>query len=195
MKSTTRAYWKEISKHCEALSKGKDSMYIDNSLEEEYIANCDKAYELCKAKEMRSDVVNLDRHKVAAILVIEASKLDLIKRKDGRIADTEDELFIGAQKILLISAISYLAQEINRIIGASGKNISKMKQFKMPEAFSCKTSYIDIMSRLLRNELDDNRLYILSWSEKFFLLEYIAISTYYGENAEQVYRILRKPVN
>lgn len=194
MKSTTRAYWKAISKHCESLSTGKDSMYIDNSLEEKYVVNCDEAYELCKSKEMSSDVVNLDRHKVAAILVIEASKLDVIKRKDGRIADTDDEWFIGVQKILLISAISYLAQEINRIIEASGKDIPKMKQFKMPEAFSCKTSYIDIMSRLLRNELDDDRLYVLSWSEKFFLLEYIAISTYYGDNAEQVYRILRKPI-
>lgn len=195
MKSTTRAYWKAITKHCEALSTGKDSMYVDNSLEEKYVSNCDKAYELCMLKEMSSDVVYLDRHKVAAILVIEAAKLGVIKRKDGRIADTEDEWFIGAQKILLISAISYLAQETNRIIEASGKDIPKMTQFKMPEAFSCNTSYIDIMSRLLRNELDDGRLYVLSWSEKFFLLEYIAINSYYGDKAEQVYKLLRKPVN
>ncbi len=194
MKSTIYAYWQAISTQCELLSTKKDSMYIDDSLKENYVINCENAYELCKSKEMSSDVVNLDRHKVAAILVIEAAKLNVIKRKDGRIADTKDEWFIGAQKILLVSAICYLAQEINRIIEASGKDIPRMKQFKMPEVFSCKTSYIDIMSRLLRNETDDHRLYILSWSEKFFLLEYIAISIYYGKDTEEVFNILRKPI-
>lgn len=194
MKATTRAYWKLISEQCNLLSSGKDAMYIDESLKDEYIAKCDETYKQFKVSQMSRDVVNLDRHKVAAILLKEALDLKIIKRKDGKNADTSKQLFIGPQKILLICVISYLAQEINGILKMQGNDMLPMGQFKMPVPFSCTTSYIDILSRLLRNEEDANKLYILSLSEKFFLLEYIAIQSYYGDAAEQVFQILRKPV-
>lgn len=194
MDATTNAYWKKILEQCALFDTGRDAMYVDDSVYAEYIARCNKAYNDCKRNEMSSDVVNLDRHKVAAILVIEALKLQVIKRKDGKIADTSDEFFIGPQKILLVCAIHYLAQEINHYLENSGY-LDKLQQFIMPRAFSCDTGYVDIMSRQLRNELNADKLYVLSLAEKFFLLEYIAIRSAYGDRAEQVYAILRKPIN
>lgn len=197
MKSTTKAYWDQVSMQCNAHSKTKDAMYLDSSLRAEYIKNCDIAYDNCKQTAMSNEVVNLDRHKVASILVTEAMKLGIIKREDNKEmkdADTDSEFFIGPQKILLICAIHYLAQEINRILGIHGNAVPQMTQFQLPKAFSCDTSYIDIISRLLRNELDDDKLYMLSLAEKFFLLEYIAIQAFYGDSTEKVYALLRKPI-
>lgn len=197
MKATTKAYWNQVLTQCNVHAKTQDAMYLDATLRDEYIRNCDIAYENCKQTAMSNEVVNLDRHKVAAILVIEAMKLEVIKRKDHKKmkdADTDSEFFIGPQKILLICAIHYLAQEINRILEVHSKVIPQMTRFQLPKAFSCDTNYIDIISRLLRNELDDSKLYILSLAEKFFLLEYIAIQAFYGDDTEKVYELLRKPV-
>ena len=194
MEATTKVYWNKISKECSFFNTGKDAMFVDESVYDEYIKKCNDAYTNCKRNEMSNDVVNLDRHKVAAILVIEALKLQVIKRKDGKTGDSNDEFFIGPQKILLISAIHYLAQEINHYLDNNKYRLPQMQQFIMPKAFSCNTGYVNIMSRQLRNELDADKLYVLSLAEKFFLLEYIAIKFAYEEKAEAVYDILRNPI-
>lgn len=198
MERIARLYWQLVEMKCSKLSSGDDAMYLDASLLDSYIHNCEVEYNRCKETTMNNKVVNLDRHKIAAILVIQAMNMRVIKRVDNRDyaeADTEDKYFIGPQKILVICAIHYLAQEINRILVFHGDNISQMTKFPLPKAFSCDTEYIDIISRLLRNELDENKLFILSLSEKFFLLEYIAIRDFYGDCTKKVYEILRKPIH
>lgn len=192
MKATTHEFWKALAKRCAVFSSKDDLMFLDDTLLDEYVINCDKEYVSCMKNNMGSDVENLDRHKVAAILVIEGLKLQIIKRVDGKSADTDNEFFIGPQKVLLTCAIDYLAQQINLVLQGNKYNLPPMKYFALPEAFSCSTSYVDIMSRLLRNELDADKLFILSLAEKLFLLEYIAIQGCYGEGSEKVYGFLRK---
>lgn len=194
MKKTTLAFWKLLNLHCKSLAHGKDAIYLDESVKSQYVKACDDAYELCKHKDMRTGVKNLDRHKVASILVTEGLNLEIIKRKDQKNADTDKEWFIAAPKILLACAICYLAQEINSLIKNSRTSVSSMKQFILPKAFSCQTYYIDIMCRLLRREMESGQLSVLMLSNDFFLLEYVAIISYYGDQAESVYEILRNPI-
>lgn len=195
MKSTTLAFWELVNTQCMSLSSGEHAIYLDDSVKNQYIAACDDAYKLCKQRDMHSDVRNLDRHKVASILVTEGLNLEIIKRKDKKCADTENEWFIASQKVLLICAISYLAQEVNALIRDAKTTIKPMRRFILPKAFSCQTYYIDIMCRLLRREMEAGRLSFLLLSNDFFLLEYIAIVSYYGDRAEEVYEILRKPIS
>ena len=194
MKLTTLAFWKLVASQCKPLSTGENAVFLDESLKDQYLDACDTAYRTCKQRDMGVGVKNLDRHKVASILVTEGLNLGIIKRKDHKCADTETEWFIASQKILLSCAISYLAQEINVLIRKAKSTIKPMQRFILPKAFSCQTHYIDIMCRLLRREMDAGRLSFLMLSNDFFLLEYIAIVSYYGEQAESVYEILREPI-
>ena len=195
MKSTTVAFWKVVKSQCKDFSSGENAIYLDDSVKEQYIIACDDAYNLCKQNDMRSGVKNLDRHKVAAILVVEGLKLEIIKRKDRMNADTDTDWFIASPKILLSCAIYYLAQEVNNLIKKAKTKIEPMNKFILPKAFSCQTYYVDIMCRLLRREMEADKLSFLVLSNDFFLLEYIAITSYYKDQAEEVYEILRRPIN
>lgn len=191
MKSTTMAFWKLISEWCNVLSKGEDSLIVDTSAQKEYIARCDEEYDNCKSQNMKKGVQNLDRHKIASILVIEGLKLDIVKRKDGKNADNEKQVFIGQEKVLFACAINYLAQQINLEIKKSKKDIKFMHNFPLPLAFSCNTGYDDVTCRLLHFAKEKDALSVLELADKFFLLEYIAINAYYGDGADQVLALLK----
>lgn len=190
MKSTTMAFWKLISEWCNVLSEGENSLIIDSSVQKEYIAKCDEAYDYCKSHNMKKGVQHLDRHKIASILVLEGFKLDVVKRKDGKNADNEKQIFIGQEKVLFACAINYLAQQINLAIKKSQNDIKPMRNFPLPQAFSCNTGYDDITCRLLHYGKENGTLSVLDLADKFFLLEYIAIISYYGDSATQVFSLL-----
>lgn len=192
MKSTTKAFWKLVSEWCAELSKGENALFLDGTTKNEYITNCDNAYDFCKTHNMKKGVRNLDRHKIASILVIEAIKLGIVKRKDGKNADNDRQIFIGVEKVLFACAINYLAQQVNLEIRKDKKDIPVMQNFPLPMALSCSTGYDDITCRLLHYGNENNTLSILDLADKFFLLEYIAINTYYGTRADEVFSLLRE---
>ena len=193
MKATTNVFWNAVSRKCKELSTQDDVLLLDESLKDAYLESCDAAYKKCKEENMHEGVENLDRHKVVAILVIQGLALDIVKRKGINDVDTEKDIFIGKEKALLICAISYIAQQINKAIDESHEAIDTMSRFILPKAFSCKTNYIDIMCRLLHYGKQGHTLTILDLADHFFLLEYIAISECYGDKAALVYEILRTP--
>lgn len=77
-----------------------------------------------------------------------------------------------------------------------------MKEFVLPNAFSCETKYIDIMCRNLMYTKEAGTLtdpehaltVEMELAEKFFLLEYIAISSIYQDKAGDIYHFLRQAV-
>lgn len=194
MRTTINAFWDLLEIKCKTLSTSEDEMVLDRRLREEYVKACTEACDAYKQHNMDEPGEDLDRHKVAAILVTKGLEMGIIKRKDGRNADSESEWFIGIEKILLISAINYLVQELNRAISLKSKSLPQMKTFLLPQAFSCQVGYLDIMCRLLKEEFHMGRISVLVLSDKFFLLEYVAIVGYYGNRAEEVYELLRRPV-
>ncbi len=191
MKPTTKAFWKAIETQCELLSKDEAKLYLDEEKKHAYIEACDAAYKDCKEKIMAKSVENLDRHKVAAILVIMALELDVIKCDN--LGQDPKRLFIGSEKVLVSCAISYLAQQVNHIIEKNASSqVQRMNSFKLPVAFSCRTNYIDIMCRVLYYDKIDNKLSLLDLADRFFLIEYIAIREYYQSNTDMVYNMLQE---
>lgn len=195
MKSTTMEFWKLISAWCNQLSKGSNALIVNSALKGQYVARCDIAYKSCMEHNMKNGVHNLDRHKIAAILVIEALELDVIQRKDGKNVDNEKQIFIGQEKVLLACAINFLAHQINAEIKKQKVNLKVMNEFPLPKAFSCSTRYDDITCRLLHYGKENGTLSLLDLADKFFLLEYIAISEYYKEDASAVFSLLREAVD
>lgn len=195
MEQTTIAYWKLIDSVCAKPHPDFSSLFLDKKLKDAFIKNCDSTYKECKQNNMKDNVSSLDRHKVAAILLTEALKLGIVKSKDEKHIDNASRLFIGPEKVLLICAINYLAQEANRIIArCTNPPLEKMNSFSFPDALSCKTSYDDISCRLLHQAKNNHTLSVMDLADKFFLLEYIAVKEYYKNDADSVFKVLRNSV-
>lgn len=197
MRKTTEQFWNAIARACrESYSAEYLPLCLMKELKEKYLKQCDDQYNNYKAKFMKSEVENLDRHKVAAILVVEGIALNII-RCDKIPAD---QIFIGQEKILLTCALRYLMRDFNNIISNSG--FERMKQFVLPEAFSCETKYIDVMCRNLlytqkAGTFTDPEFALnieMELAEKFFLLEYISIGATYRNKAGEVYSFLHQSV-
>lgn len=190
MRETTDRYWELASQQCNILSSNGTVLSMDDSVKNRYEEECSEIYNYCKRHIMKKDVENLDRHKVAAILVAKGLELDIVKW-DTCAPPSDGMLFIGAEKLLLVCAVHYLAQQINELIKASGTSVQPMKIFILPKVFSCNFLYIDILSRLLHTSKEEKTLSVLELADKFFLMEYIAILDYYKANANIVFDILK----
>lgn len=121
---------------------------------------------------MSDDVTALDRHKVAAIIII-----SLIKAGPLRINDlSDDKIFLGNENLAFQIGLSYMQHELNKILLQKGIN-RKIAQYKMPEAIACETYYIDIVCRNLyfTKVRKDWGLNPLDLSERLFLIEYITL--------------------
>lgn len=197
MRKTTEQFWNAIARGCqESYSAKYLPLCLMMGLKDKYLKQCDDQYNNYKAKFMKSEVKNLDRHKVAAILVVEGIALNIIHCDNI----PKDQIFIGQEKILLTYAFRYIMRDFNSIIRNSG--FERMKQFVLPEAFSCETKYIDIMCRNLMYTretgiLADPKMALnveMELAEKLFLLEYIAISAIYQDKAGEVYNFLRQTI-
>ncbi len=194
MRLTAKNFFEVLSEECRNASKNSGlNIVLDKSKEEEYLNNCDNRYEAFKSVFMVENVKNLDRHKVAAILAIEAEALDIIHINP---VVENGKVFIGQEKIILYNAINYVRNQLNNILQKIG--LEPMKKMRFPTAFSCKTGYIDILCRNLfytKDHLTDNNLLLLAemeLAEKFFLLEYISIFDEWPDNAANVYSALKE---
>lgn len=121
---------------------------------------------------MGESVVNLDRHKVAAIIII--SILKTIEIKYNNLPKTK--VFWGKQTVAVNIGLNYMCGELNKILAKNGWD-GKMEKFDMPNAISCNTSFEDIMIRNLVYAEDNPKwgLNPLAIAENLFLLEYITI--------------------
>lgn len=129
-------------------------------------------YHFIQDKYMSKDVDELDRHKVAAIIVTSLIKASpLVVRK----APENDMLFLGNHYIALQIALAYMLNLLNQEL--RDRDLPEVDKYMLPEAFSCETNYMDIMARNLYFSENNPAWNInpLDWAERFFLLEYITL--------------------
>lgn len=121
---------------------------------------------------MEESVDNLDRHKVAAVIII--SILKTIDIEYNNLPDTK--VFWGKQTVAVNIGLNYMCGELNKILAENGWD-GEIEKFDMPNAISCNTSFEDIMIRNLVYAEDNPEwgLNPLTIAENLFLLEYITI--------------------
>ena len=101
-------------------------------------------YEKIKEKYMLPSVNNLDRHKVSAIIIISLLEVDAISYNDLE----QGSIFIGAELLALKVGLAYLVEKLNeKLLEKGEKHI--IQEFKLPNAQSCGTPYMEIMCRNL----------------------------------------------
>lgn len=124
-------------------------------------------------KYMDESVTYLDRHKIAAIMII-----SILKTIDIKYKDLPASRVSWAKQIIAVNiGLNYMCGELNKILEENGWPHERIKKLDMPEAFSCNTGFEDIMIRNLVYAEDNPEwgLNPLMIAENLFLLEYITI--------------------
>lgn len=162
--------WILLDEEYSKYSEKNANLKFDKNAKDKFRALFEQKYEHIMKTYMDKSVENLDRHKVAALIIISLLELSPIS------LDNLDEqyLFIANELIALKTGLAYMTKKLNEKL--SEKNINKsMEKFIFPEAQSCNTSYMDIMCRNLYYARNDYKLNPLDLAERLFLVEYISL--------------------
>lgn len=131
-----------------------------------------QTYKEIKEHYMDNNVENLDRHKVAGIIIVSILKSDAITYK-GTIE--KDKEFFGQYLIAASVGITFMQNQLNTLL--LEKNKQPIKKIWFPEPISCNTPYFDILCRNLYFSNNNSNWGInpLEIAEKLFILEYITL--------------------
>lgn len=165
MKPLTKFFWELLDQQYEGIAKHDKNFIFNKDKYDEFHIFFEQYYLEIKTKYMSKDVEYLDRHKVAAILIIAVLKNDVINYRN-----IDNNIFIGAELLSVKAALAYMLEKLNEKLSIFNKKIDEVK---FPEAISCDTPYIEIICRNLFYSKRDFELNPLDLSEKLFLLEQI----------------------
>ena len=192
MNNTLNSFLDLAKEYCKAFSEKGLNVQFKEEKRQEYLEGTKNRYNAYKDTYMSTDVEFLDRHKVAAIMVVQGLKLGIIDSSAAAPENSEGYINIASANILLLCAIDYLIAQINEIITQKSK-LEPLDDFLYPKAWSCDTDYIDVVCRNLYFAQKDYQLNEMELADKFFLLEYICLlCTFNRETAEEYFRILKE---
>ena len=170
MKPIIDAYWKELKNTVTYYQKKNKNIVFDDSKYQEFYDAFKKTYYAIRDDYMKENVTALDRHKVAAVMVVVSIETNVI----SYIAELQEEQnFLGSELFSTEVALSWMLDTLNKKLIALGKQ--PIASYHMPEAFSCDTPYFEIFTRNLFFTHRDYKLSPLDVSEKLFLIEYISL--------------------
>lgn len=144
-------------------------------------------YKTILTMHMKPDVVELDRHKVAAVTIVSCIQSEVISYKNGALPN--EKYFLGPEMIATEVALSWMLRGLNQKLQVLFYQ-TPIKQYTMPTAFACPTPYFDIFCRNLYYARTSYMLNPLDVSEKLFLLEYITLLT---NGIDPEYLCFKKP--
>lgn len=191
MNKTIRSYFNVVQQYCDVLNSSGLNINFHSEKIDEYAENVIKKYNDYKEKYLNKDVEYLDRHKMAAILVVCGIECKIVD--SGKTANEieEGKIDICIQKILLLAAFDYLLEIMNIKIENKGDgSVKKISKISLPKAFTCPTPFINILSRTLYFAEKHYVLNEMELAEKFFLLECISILNDYPNESNKYFSIL-----
>lgn len=163
--------WNLLGSEYNKYSQQNPNFEFDITKKEAFRNLFSQGYDEIIKKYMDASVDNLDRHKVAALIIISILETDAISY-----ANLDDDcVFIGSELLALKVGLAYMIEKLNEKLEARGVN-KKIETFSFPNAQSCATSYMDIMCRNLYYTKNDYKLNPLDLADRLFLVEYIALS-------------------
>lgn len=112
----------------------------------------------------------LDRHKVAAIIMITIIDIDLLQSKLPNGKTSDNKSYYGKYILAMNSGLDYLLGEINNVLKKE-KTGKQLSTYYFPKATSCHTDYSKIFFRNLYYAEKNYKLNPLDIAERLFLLE------------------------
>ncbi|MCD8147693.1 MAG: hypothetical protein LUD84_10555 [Clostridiales bacterium] len=200
MKKTIDQYWLLLSTYCKLMDERGVPVSIREEKKTDYRKAVESRCQSYKESYMKSGTKELDRHKVAAIMVVEGLKCKVIdsSKINGKLES--GAINIGAEKVLLASAFDFMTAVVNQILDEARNTdpevaLERFPGFAFPEAWSCDTDFMNIMSRTLYYANSDDSGYKLNemeLAEKFFILEYSSILSLFPKEKDKYFQILKK---
>jgi hypothetical protein len=184
MKQTVRATWEILEVAYNEAKRDNTCIVFDKGAFEDCYSHFKNWRNLILSQYMKKEVEELDRHKIAAILTISIIESKAITY----IGDLKDKVFLGSQLLAVTCGLSYMQGQLNKLLAT--KQLKKIERYIMPEPFSCKTNYFEIIARNLYYEengtdLDGNKLWRLNplqlantyYFIELYTLEHLSIPT------------------
>lgn len=162
--------WSLLTTECNKCSKENPNFKFDESKKDIF-----KDYFIDKYKKTKDDYMDpsvdfLDRHKVAALIIISILETHAISYDNLN----EDYVFIGAELMALKVGLAYMVEKLNEKLSSRGE-VKKIEKVIFPNAQSCNTPYIEIMCRNLYYAKRDYVFNPLDLADRLFLVEYITL--------------------
>lgn len=162
--------WTLLENEYQKYSKENVDFILDKNKKEYFKQAFKKHYNEIKDNYMLPSVKYLDRHKVAAIIIVSILESNAVSYNNL----DKDCVFIGNELLAIKVGLAYMTENLNEKL--SEKNVGKkIEKVVFPEALSCETSYIEIMCRNLYIAKTDYKLNPLDIADRLFLLEYIIL--------------------
>lgn len=173
MNNIKSAIWKLVEQEAKAIEEeypesfkfNKNSEYIFNEKFDEYL-------EEIKSKFMQNDVVDLDSHKIAAIIICSIIEANVIKVTYSY--NEKDLLFDGNEKIAVKIGLSYMRSVLKQLLQGTSEE-GKFDDYVFPRAMMCDTDYMNIITRNLYYAKTYFVLNPIDIANTLFLLENITL--------------------
>ncbi|MEY8522009.1 hypothetical protein AALA90_03130 [Lachnospiraceae bacterium 38-10] len=146
MKETVQAAWKVLEKAYVVAKSDNPGLKFNNKAFDECYLHFKQWRKLLMEQFMKPEVMELDRHKIAAILTISIIESKAISYE----GNLDDKIFLGTQLLAVTCGLSYMQSQLNKIL--SMKNEKQINKYVMPIPFSCETNYFDVIARNLYYE-------------------------------------------
>lgn len=172
MRQTIERTWELLETTVKQINKQTPGVILDNDSYRKFDDNFRKIYNAIKEHYMENKVKNLDRHKVASIIIVSILKSNAIIYQ-GEIEQGKE--FFGQYLIAASVGITFMQNQLNAILVE--KNKEPIKNLWFPDPLSCDTPYFEIFCRNLyfSNCNSDWGLNPLDIAERLFLLEYVTL--------------------
>lgn len=150
----------------------KNFMY-NNESEKNFNKHFDYYYNFIKSNVMSDSVQELDRHKLAAIIICSIIMADSLQ-----VTSTYSEdrfVFDGNEKIAVDIGLSYMRSSLKELLSKEPNEAVKFDDFILPEASMCDTDYTSILCRNLCYAKRYFKLNPIDLANTLFLIEYITL--------------------
>lgn len=172
MKQTIERTWELLENTVKQINKKNSGVILDEDSYKRFDADFRKMYNEIKEHYMENTVKNLDRHKVASIIIVSILNSNAIVYQ-GEVEQGKE--FFGQYLIAASVGVTFMQNQLNTLLIEKDKE--PIKNLWFPDSLSCDTPYFEIFCRNLyfSNNNSDWGINPLDIAEKLFLLEYITM--------------------
>lgn len=157
--------WNEMIKDVERNIEKDENIIVNKDKYIEFQNVFEKMYDKIKNENMQNEVLYLDRHKVAAIIIYSIVKIKVVEYG----VSAEGKEFLGNYQLAFSAGLSYLQYELNQKLNE--KEITPIKKFLFPEVMYGTLCYKDNVINMLFFSDKESNLNILELANMLFLLE------------------------
>lgn len=172
MRKLIDAVWEDVEIVAETMHEKNKKIKLDKAKKQNLINYFNYNLDIVK-KYMYNPKEHLDRHKMAAIIIISLVKAKPLEYPDD---EKDDKIFVGNYVMASEIGLAFMREQLNEIL--IKKNEMLVSKYFFPESWTCDNDYFRVFYRNLyySDQNSEWGLNPLDIAEKLFLLEYLTLS-------------------